>query len=449
MSALRNTPVARWLRAMGGPHVGFGLGMLVGLILLIFLIMTTQLGSRGGGLGRNIPVLAIFAAAILVAEQLRMRLPGRVETAPLVTALGLAMAFAGERPGGPITYTAGGCILGVGLSLAIAVLPRHLRRTHADTLVNALDTVIRLTGVSLAALLWRSDWIWPDSVSMLERSRGWADVQQASAMVAIGLLVLLGEAPARAAWRSVQEGIRWVQATRDEVRATTGLSAGVAVTGTMIAICLPVLDLAAVPLMILPMVFTQNAVRRQSLIRETYRQTVTALSRMPEVVGITPRGHAQTVATLSVAVARRMGMKEREVNDLEFAALLHDIGQVTLRYPIPGGATVQAAPVDQQRIADDGAAIIRETGVLGSVADIVATQAAPYRRVVEGQERLQVSSRILKVTNAYADYYAAHSASGEAPAHCHAAALERIYLGLGYQFDPLVVTALEQTLERT
>ncbi len=447
MSAKKAPLISRGLQVLGGRPAGISTLILIGLITAMLAVTVTTIGPRGGDLVSNLPLVLAFLLAIVVAEQLRIPLPGRAESAPLGTAVGLAMAFATDRPGAPVTYTVGGCILAVGLAIAVGALPRHLREPR-DSMVHALDSAVRLFSVTLAALIWRNPWPCFGSESLMTLSRSWAGWQKALVLVTIGIVVVLGETPIRAAWRAAQEQLRWAQATSDEAIVTRGLTSAVAVTAAMIAICLPVLDLVAVPLMMLPMVFTQNAVRRQSMIRETYRQTVIALSRMPEVVGIIPRGHAKTVAQLSVAVARKLGMKEREVNDLEFAALLHDIGQVTLRYPIPGGATVQAAPIDQQRIADDGAAIIRETGVLGAVSDIVATQVSPYHRVVEGQERLPMSSRILKVTNAYADHYAAHADAGEAAEYCRAAALERIYLGLGYQFDPAVVAALERTVER-
>lgn len=439
------TPWDRAALWLGPPPYGVSLALTVGLIVVIFTTMVATLGSHAGGLGGSLPLVVTFLVAVVVAEQLRMHLPGRMDTAPLVTAVGMAMALATDLPQGPITYSAGGCILAVGLAIAVGVLPRHVRLPR-DATADALDTVVRLFSVTVAAVVWRSTWpgLGPEPLMVL--SREWDRWQTACAMLAVGLAVMLLEAPLRAARRSVQEDMGWRQATRDEAMMSMGLGSAVAVTATMTASCLPVLGLLAVPLMMLPMVFTQHAVRRQSLIRETYRQTVTALSRMPEVVGVIPRGHAEAVRQLSVAVGRRLGMRERDVNDLEFAALLHDIGQLRLRDPIPGGATVQAATVDQERIADNGAAIVRETGVLGSVAEIIETQATPYRRVVERLEKLPMSGRILKVTNAYVDFYTANAQGGASPAACRDAALERIYLGLGYQFDPLVVGALERTL---
>ena len=102
-------------------------------------------------------------------------------------------------------------------------------------------------------------------------------------------------------------------------------------------------------------------------------------------------------------MGRDLGMSDRDTLDLEYAALLHDIGQVALREPIPGGATMMAAPADQDRIAHDGAGIVRQTGVLDNVAVILESQSKPYRQVREFGEDLPLASRIIKVANAYDD----------------------------------------------
>ena len=72
-------------------------------------------------------------------------------------------------------------------------------------------------------------------------------------------------------------------------------------------------------------------------------------------------------------------MSEPELLDLEYAALMHDIGQLSLAEPIPGGATVLASPEDQRRIAGLGASVIEQAGVLDRVAEIVRCQSLPWR----------------------------------------------------------------------
>ena len=102
-----------------------------------------------------------------------------------------------------------------------------------------------------------------------------------------------------------------------------------------------------------------------------------------------------------------------------------------------------AAPADQRRIAEAGAQIVRETRVAAEVGDAVAAQATPYRVVREFDEELPLLARILKVANAYDDFV-----GGSITARRREAAMERIHLGLGYEYDPRVVDSLQRVLER-
>ena len=196
-------------------------------------------------------------------------------------------------------------------------------------------------------------------------------------------------------------------------------------------------------LFLFPLLLTQFAVRRYGAIRETYRQTIGALSCLTERSGYTREQHAARVTDLAVAIGRDLGMTPREMTELEYAALLHDLGQVALRDPIPGGATLMAAPADQQRIAHDGAEIVRRTGVLDNVAHILEAQTSPYRQVREFGEDLPMASRIIKVANAFDDV-----CGTEIGGPAEERAMERIHLGLGYEYDPRVVDSLTRVLER-
>src|SRR5439155_1110032 len=82
---------------------------------------------------------------------------------------------------------------------------------------------------------------------------------------------------------------------------------------------------------------------------------------------------------LEAAIGRELGVHGPQLLELEYAALMHDIGQLSLHDPIPGGATVLVSRQDQQRIAELGADVIQQAQVLGSVAEIVRRQNEPYR----------------------------------------------------------------------
>jgi hypothetical protein len=102
-----------------------------------------------------------------------------------------------------------------------------------------------------------------------------------------------------------------------------------------------------------------------------------------------------------VAVGRELGMSEPDLLDLEYAALMHDIGQLSLRDPIPGGATVLVSRGDQQRIAELGAEVIAKAGVLDRVAELVRCQSLPARGT--DPAAAAVGSRIIRAANAFDD----------------------------------------------
>lgn len=212
---------------------------------------------------------------------------------------------------------------------------------------------------------------------------------------------------------------------------------GAACIGSAVAIALgtSALGVLAVPLIAFPLVLMRFAIHQQERQRTTRRQTVAALARLTEVAGYTRPGHSRQVAQLCRSVGMRLDLSPRQLSVLEDAALLHDIGQVSLDRPIPDGATTEAAPLDQRAIAEAGAGIVRRTGRMESVATLLDAQATPYHmEVIEGAQ-IPLGSRIIKVCNAYVDHLAGEPGR-------HSLAVERLYLGLGYEYDPRVIDAL-------
>ena len=124
---------------------------------------------------------------------------------------------------------------------------------------------------------------------------------------------------------------------------------------------------------------------------------------------------------------------------------MHDIGQLSFSDPIPGGATLVVAPPERRRIAELGADIIRTTGTLERVAEIVERQADPYRQPGEPADTgLPAGSRIIKVANAYDDLVGDRIDRATSDA-----ALERLRLGTTSEYDPRVVEALDRVLRRS
>lgn len=416
-------------------------------LLLPFLLAAGHIdaGTSSGRTPAAAPwaVIAVYVVTLVAAERFRVRRRGRPEAAPMALAAGLAMALTTGMPGAPHFHIPSWTVAGaVALAMTIDWVTTRWRVGVGERANLAFDSLLRLAVVTIVAIAMR-DIPWSRGMSLEDLMTQWPPAQRALVMSALVLAVLVGKVPVRAWWRGRQEGTRATLLLPEQLRQSLGLVAAMAATGVLVAAAQPVLGMFALPLVLLPLVITQLSVRWHEDVRYAHLQAIRALSRLPETAGLVPAGHAHQVARLAVAVARDLGMGERDVEDLEHAALLHDVGQVSLRRPIPSGATVTAAPNDQERIARLGADIIAQTGDLGAVAEILRGQAVPYHRVVKGQIRLPLSSRIIKVANAYDDFV--RSGAGSAAAR-QAYAFERLFLGLGHEYDPTVVSALERLL---
>lgn len=416
--------------------------------LLILLSVAVVVGAFAASFAGAAPtgiewgVAVIFAVFIALGELNRITLPGGRETAPMSLAAGFGLAMTVEVSTQPVDFGAAFVIATTAAGMVAGAVPAVAGRSP----VRLQDLAARFLSVTVAALLFRRLPIW-DNQPLLFLQRDWQQMRWLTAisMVLVSVVALLVQSLCVAVSTSSRDHRPFWRALTDELRQALGLSTALATSGALIALAERPLGIFAIPVFLVPLVLTQFAIRRFASIRETYGQTIRALARLTEIGGYTRPDHPARVAALSVAMGRDLGMSERDTLDLEYAALLHDIGQVALREPIPEGATMMAAPADQDRIARDGAGIVRETGVLDNVAVILEYQAKPYRHVRELGEDLPLSSRIIKVANAYDDLV------GEARtrrARKHTSAVERIHLGLGYEYDPRVVEALIRVLDR-
>ena len=382
-----------------------------------------------------------FGAVIAIGEYFRFRVEDEREIAPMSLAAAIAFAlvamFGSEDLSG---VRAAPILVATGVAMIIGTLPHVLRRRH----VGVADVAARFLGVAVTASLFRFVPI-VHGKPLLHLESVWLDERGLLALVmtavsGVGLVCWMAMTAVAVAARR-QRDLR--QAMSDELRAGAGLSLALSATGVLIALAGRPLGVVALPLFLMPLVLTQFALRQYSSIRETDAQTVRVLSRITEVGGLTRPGHSDRVMGLSVDLGHDLGFSERELRNLRYAALLHDVGQVALTASIPGGATLLAAPADQRQIAADGADIVRKTGVPSEVARIVELQATPYRVVREQGQDVPMGSRILKVANAFDDLVGGSVAQGR-----REAALERIHLGLGYEYAPRVVDALERVLRR-
>lgn len=381
--------------------------------------------------GLDHPEIAVgFGALIAAGELARLTMPGNREVAPIGAAAALGYTLLLDLSQDPLRHTALQVVAVIAVGMIAGALP-HLavgRPPRLDAMARRL-----LTGALLAfAFRPLADPLY--RLTQGENGTWWPAL---GVMVVLIGLMLLVDVLIAAMLRAEQVRAAFRVAVRDELNVAFPLGAAVASSGVLLALATHSMDLVALLVFAAPLLVTQVAFRKYAGIRATYLQTVRALSRVTEVGGYVEPGHSRRVSRLAVAVGRELGMAEPELLELEYAALMHDIGQLSLADPIPGGATVFAEPAQARRIAELGAEVIRKTGVLDRVAEIVRLQCDP-----PGPE-VPPASRIIKVANAYDDLVGA-----SADRNRSAAALERLRAGSGEEYDPVVVEAMAAVVAR-
>jgi HD domain len=389
-----------------------------GLLLIWSLARTAVTGVH------DVHAALAFGALIAFGELLRLNLPGDREAAPIATAGAVAYALLLRIGNQPVRLEAAQVIAVTSVAMTVGALP-HLAvgRPARLTAMSA-----RLVGAAAVAGAFR-----PLANAGLIGAKWWSELP-----VMVGLVVLawLLESVVTALIRTDALRARFGVALGDELRVQWPIAAATGASALLIAFAAEVMGLAAVAVFAAPLLVTQVALRRYAGIRATYLQTVRALARVTEIGGYVETGHSARVSRLSVAIGRELGMAEAALLELEYAALMHDIGQLSLRDPVPGGATVLVARDEQRRIAEYGAEVIQQAQVLDAVADIVRRQSDPCRPA-DRADAPPLSSRIIRAANAYDDLVG----SSADPARA-AEAVARLRLDTACEYDPRVVDAL-------
>ena len=376
------------------------------------------------------PALA-FGSFIAFGELLRLALPGGREAAPIAMvgamsyALLLALPMRGKTP---VTHQSALLVIAVAaVGMAVGALP-HIAAGRPAGITGICSRIVAVACVAfifrplLSASFVSRPWVLPFAVMVLLVFLGW--------LVDTVVVALI---------RADDVGARFAVAMVDEIRLQWPLGLAVGASVIITVFSTKQMGLGILVAFIGPLLVTQVAFRRYAGIRATYLQTVRSLARVTEVAGYVEAGHSRRVSRLAVAVGRGLGMPEPDLLALEYAALMHDIGQLSLREPIRGGATVLVSGDDQDRIAKLGADVIQEAGVLDDVADLVRCQSWPARGHSPAPP---LGSMIIRAANAFDDMVGSSTDRDRS-----AAALDQLRLDPA-EYDAGVVAALAEVAGR-
>jgi HD-GYP domain-containing protein (c-di-GMP phosphodiesterase class II) len=230
------------------------------------------------------------------------------------------------------------------------------------------------------------------------------------------------------------------------------IDAGLAPVGLAIAFAAvdsPAGVALALPLVALLAVFSrERRVRIDSELelRDAYRGTVFLLGEVVEADDAYTGAHSRDVLDLSLAVADELGLGARERRDVEFAALLHDVGKVRIPNEIinkPGALTPEERAIVETHTVEGERMLHRVGGLLGDIGRIVRScherwDGSGYPDGLEG-EQIPRAARIVACCDAY---NAMTTDRAYRKALSPEAAISELLRNRKTQFDPQVVDAL-------
>ena len=187
-------------------------------------------------------------------------------------------------------------------------------------------------------------------------------------------------------------------------------------------------------------------------LQRAYRGTVMLLSDVIESEDRYTAEHSRSVVELVNAVADHLGIAEQDRQELEFAAMLHDVGKIAIPKEIlnkPAALTEGEFEVIKTHTIEGQFMLDRVGGLLGRVGEIVRScherwDGAGYPDGLAARE-IPYASRIVFCCDAYNAMttdrvYRGAMSTDEAMAELHA--------NSGSQFDPSVVAAVATVVQR-
>jgi hypothetical protein len=230
----------------------------------------------------------------------------------------------------------------------------------------------------------------------------------------------------------------------DAALAPVGLLVTAVAVGLGAWVSLLVLPLAAV-LAILSRE-RQRRIDQALELSEAYQGTAMLLGDVVEADDAYTGSHSRGVVELSLAVGDHLGLDSRQRRNVEFAALLHDVGKIA----VPKEIINKAGPLDDEeweimrRHTIEGEAMLKRVGgVLADVGRIVRSShehydGSGYPDGLKGEE-IPIEARIVTCCDAFSAMTTTRSYRRAMPL---AEALAELRACSGTQFDPAVANTL-------
>jgi len=250
---------------------------------------------------------------------------------------------------------------------------------------------------------------------------------------------------------SLAQGVRITTVWRINFKEILPSYLAEAPIGFFMAVVYVEVGVLGILLFFLPLLLARRSFELYAKMRKIYLETIRALTAAIDAKDPYAKGHSERVTQTSVALAQELNLSEREIENIEYAALLHDIGKIGIDERILGkndGLTSE----EFKRIKEHtimGAKIIKPVEFLKDSYKTVyhhheRYDGDGYPDGLKGED-IPISARIIAVADAY-------DAMGSDRPYRKKLSKDKIMKELkeqsGKQFDPKVVKALISVLDR-
>ena len=184
-------------------------------------------------------------------------------------------------------------------------------------------------------------------------------------------------------------------------------------------------------------------------LRGLFLNTVEALAAMVEAKDPYTHGHCRRVAEYSVVIGEEMGLPGKEINDLELAGILHDIGKIGVSESI----LRKPAELNKEELAEIRSHSVRGSEIIGNIEQMrnIALWIRHHHERYDGTgypdglsgEDIPFYSRILAVADTYD---AVRSNRKQNLNHSFDTAVMELEMSAGSQLDPEIVNVFRGLL---
>jgi len=221
--------------------------------------------------------------------------------------------------------------------------------------------------------------------------------------------------------------------------------------GFLMAIVYVEVGIIGILLFFLPLLMARRSFELYTKMRKVYLDTIRALAAAIDAKDPYTKGHSERVAETSIALAQELNLSDKNIENIEYTALLHDIGKIGIADNILGkNSSLTNKEFDKiKEHTVMGAKIIEPVDFLKNSYKAIYHHHEKYngKGYPDGikSEDIPILARIIAVADAY------DAMGSDRPYRkklSHNKILRELKEQSGKQFDPEIVKALISVLDR-